>query len=224
MGLGQGSVCAFLPLGGGGGLLSPFLESHQLPQATQPRTCLPPLPPPPRPPLPSPCPSDVWAGQLWAAAPSGWRGALVICVLVCQSCWPQPRARPGCACVAPVRAQCRWRVQLHPAAWKRGCGLSGTGRGPVSVLPACPGASPAPWRGRGTSVSTQLYRQETGALRAQGTGVGGQVTQLVSRVPGCSLQVQALVSCTGTFAHAPAPLPRLRPLRTRPGPPGGGRD
>lgn len=113
-------------------------------------------------------------------------------------------ARPGSAGTggSPVWAGGQAGARLHPAA-RDGCLLVLHG--------ACRNPATLPW-GRGVSTSTLLDRQETAALRAQVVG-GMQATLLASRVPGCSLHVQALVSCaTDLHAHpSPAPEDSTRP-------------
>lgn len=75
----------------------------------------------------------------------------------------------ACWCITGRGPQ-PWPGLVLPAQGKWERGLCGARTGPIT-LPAL--EPPPPCEGRGMAVSTQLYRQETVALRAQGTGVRG---------------------------------------------------
>lgn len=83
----------------------------------------------------------------------------------------------------------------------------------VLLLPPSPPRNlPAPCRGAGYLGLCSVIQTGNGSSESPGHRV--RATQLRSRVPGCSLQVQALVSCTPTVTHTPAWLLRLWSLRT----------
>lgn len=133
------------------------------------------------------------AGQPWGVAPCGERALLSVCwrITPCRPCtWPG----------LVLLAQRKWKHSVGKRAGRLGWGsvfyvLFAEVLSPLPLL-----EPPHPLRGRGVSVYILLYRQETVAQRAQGTGA--QVAQLASRVPGCRLQVQALVySVQGLHAH-----------------------
>lgn len=143
-----------------------------------------------------------------------WKGAFSWSVWWCLTgCWPQ--SQPGLLLLAQEEAQCgQAGRRAHGCTQRLGTGACSSRRVLAGIPPPFPPLEPAPTllRGRGMSTSTLLDRQETAALRAQAVA-GTQATQLASRVPGCSLQVQALVSCpTDLHAHpSPAPEDSTRP-------------
>lgn len=114
----------------------------------------------------------------------------------------------------PVETQ-RGQVGRHEQGCSqclgRGSVICGTCRRAATHPAPTPGPPATLLRGR---VPPSCSVVQTGNCSSESPGHRVQATQLMSRVPGCSLQVQALVSCTPTFTHTPAWLLRLWSLRT----------
>lgn len=107
------------------------------------------------------------AGQPWGVAPCGERALLSVCwrITPCRPCtWPG----------LVLLAQRKWKHSVGKRAGRLGWGsvfyvLFAEVLSPLPLL-----EPPHPLRGRGVSVSILLYRQETVAQRAQGTGAQGR--------------------------------------------------